>query len=336
MQDSAWSNGSSESFGFVSGDELASTRKARPPLSSVKPSSRVSPLSNGLSGSRPAQTAKPRSVHLRHLPVHRLTTISAKLPSTTTTRRTPRPAFEPVSAFDSKPRPKGKEKPLIAHYAPPRPDLAMTSASNVKPIAPTLTTVALAPLAFRPPPHPIHDVNPITLRKKPLSSSSMLPPSLPIASTSTHKPVPRPPPQPLLSTSAPHTPKKHTPISRTTITRLTDVIHNPSSASAELLGLHVLQNGVPEAPVGYVGSGWEAAGEREMRSRLEVSPQKVGGYGGGGSRSSGRTDGKGKGPKFLRCVLSFLRMGYVVFCQLYQPRAHRHHFSSPPSLNTTP
>lgn len=99
------------------------------------------------------------------------------------------------------------------------------------------------------------------------------------------------------------------------------MIHNPSSASAELLGLHLLQNGIPEAPVGFVGSGWEAAGEREMRLGLEVSPQKGGGHGGGGSRSSGRMDGKGKGPKFLRCV-SFFVLSDVSCCEVLNEASH--------------
>lgn len=90
------------------------------------------------------------------------------------------------------------------------------------------------------------------------------------------------------------------------------MIHSPSSASAEIFGLLLLQNGIPEAPIEFVGSGWEAAGEREMRLGLEVSPQKVGSYGGESSRLSGRMDGKSKDPKFLRCVLFSQRAGRFV------------------------
>ncbi|EIM86969.1 uncharacterized protein STEHIDRAFT_157255 [Stereum hirsutum FP-91666 SS1] len=106
--------------------------------------------------------------------------------------------------------------------------------NNAKPVTP-----------LRPPPNP---------HNKPLSYSS-------------HKPMPSPPPPLPASTSLTTPTKKLTPISRTSIALLTDVIHNPTSASAQLLGMHLLQNGVPEVPAGV--GGWEDAGEREMRVGLE-------------------------------------------------------------------
>lgn len=107
-------------FGSASGDELVSARKARPPLGSIQPPSQTSLSTNGPFGSGHAQTGKPHSVGEKRLSPPYLvtspavkvlsdtTTSSTKLSSTTTRCRTPRPAFEPASTFDSKPRSKDK------------------------------------------------------------------------------------------------------------------------------------------------------------------------------------------------------------------------------------
>lgn len=248
----------------------------------------------------------------RPLPVSEPTSMHKPSSSTSSTNRT---FHLPTFNGPTKPVSKGKDKAFVALRAPPRPDIVPINASTTSTHGDG-QPATVTPLKVPIPRPPGTGVDLVAAPQKPLSASSIhkplstssthkplfpapVAPPPPVVSSSslTHKPIPPPPPPVHTKALDSLSPKKLQPISRTSIARLTDVIHNPSSASAELLGLYIQQHGIPDAPVG----AWDGHADRVLRLGLEVTPQKAGIYG-ASTRPTGRGDEKSKGPKFLRYV----------------------------------